>query len=194
MAFPGDRPLPPGNKGPFDALGRTPISGTQARPPVLRRPGHLSAPLLSPAEREGSISQHMPDPPEHGCRQPVPNHLCPRCLEESWPVPAKNDHVSSECWPCWELGSFSAEGVGHQGLVAPERRGRHPGTFGIVSFWTVRLRDTSFLSLAQHSRTPVCALLANLPAASGLHGGGATPLNKWGSLHNTGDSNWGPPT
>ena len=95
---------------------------------------------------------------------------------------------------CWELGSFSAEGVGHQGLVAPERRGRHPGTFGIVSFWTVRLRDTSFLSLAQHSRTPVCALLANLPAASGLHGGGATPLNKWGSLHNTGDSNWGPPT
>ena len=108
-------------------------------------------------------------------------------------MPAKNNHASSECRPRWDRSSFSAEGVRHQGPATPGRRGRHPGTFGIVFFWTELPRDTSFLSLDQHYRTPVSELLANLPAASGFHGGGAGPLNKWGSLHNTGDSDWGTP-
>lgn len=156
----------------------------------------ISAPLLSPAEREGSISQHMPDPPEHGCRQPVPNHLCPWCLEEAQPVPVKKDHVSLEHWPRWDCGSFSAEGIGHQGLVAPGRRGRRPGTFGTISFWTASCApEGHIISVPGPTLLDSCKrALANLLAASGLHGGGAGPLNKWGSLHNTGDSDWGPPT
>lgn len=115
-----------------------------------------------------------------------------RCLEEARPVPAKNNHVTRSAGPAGTAAPSRPRASDTRAGGAPGRRGRHPGTFGIVFFWTELPKGTSFLSLDQHYRTPISELLANLPAASGFHRGGAGPLNKWGSLHNTGDSDWGP--
>lgn len=120
---------------------------------------------------------------------------------------AKNDHVAQSTaakprereqrpsWACWGLSSFSAEGVEKQGPMISGRTVCCPGMLCIVSLWTAccALRGRSLLSLYQCSRTPVSELPANLPATSGLHWGRAGPQKKWGSLHNTGNFNCGPP-